>query len=116
MISARLVLNCGLCGSAKARLTSTATTMPAPAQTMPPRAVTGEDMRFRPKMNRNAAAKYDAWTTRLIIAGSLFLGPGFLNRLGRLEHAEHALGHDVAASHIAGAEQHGGESQRLFQH
>ncbi len=37
--------------------TSVATTMPAPAQTMPLRAVTGELMRFRPRMNRQAVRK-----------------------------------------------------------
>jgi hypothetical protein len=31
--------------------------MPAPAQTMPLRAVTGELMRFRPMMNRQAVMK-----------------------------------------------------------
>ena len=36
---------------------SVATTMPMPAQTMPLRAVTGELMRFRPRMNRAAAMK-----------------------------------------------------------
>ena len=56
-ISDRLVAKCGLSGLAKASETSTATTMPAPAQTMPPRAVTGELMRLRPNMKRNAAAK-----------------------------------------------------------
>ena len=34
-----------------------ATTMPAPAQRMPLRAVTGELMRFRPMMNRNAVSR-----------------------------------------------------------
>ena len=34
-----------------------ATNMPAPAHRMPPRAVTGELMRFRPKMNRIDAMK-----------------------------------------------------------
>jgi hypothetical protein len=34
-----------------------ATTMPQPAQTMPPRAVTGELIRFKPTMNSTAAAK-----------------------------------------------------------
>ena len=34
-----------------------ATSMPAPAQWMPVRAVTGELMRRRPRMNRMAAAK-----------------------------------------------------------
>ena len=36
---------------------SVATTMPTPAQTMPLRAVTGELMRFKPKMNSAAAMK-----------------------------------------------------------
>ena len=39
------------------KLASVATSMPTPAQTMPLRAVTGEVMRFRPKMNRNAASE-----------------------------------------------------------
>ncbi len=37
--------------------TSVATAMPAPAQTMPLRAVTGELMRFRPMMNSTAVRK-----------------------------------------------------------
>ena len=36
---------------------SVATTMPTPAQTMPLRAVTGELMRFKPRMNSAAATK-----------------------------------------------------------
>ena len=39
------------------KVTSVATSMPAPAQTMPLRAVTGELMRFRPMMNRNAVSR-----------------------------------------------------------
>ena len=39
------------------KLINVATSMPTPAQTMPPRAVTGELMRFKPKMNSTAARK-----------------------------------------------------------
>ena len=39
------------------KVTSVASTMPAPAQMMPRRAVTGDDMPLRPRMNRIATMK-----------------------------------------------------------
>ncbi len=39
------------------KVNSVATSMPAPAHTMPLRAVTGELMRFRPMMNRKAVTR-----------------------------------------------------------
>ena len=39
------------------KVTSVASTMPTPAHWMPRRAVTGEDMRFRPTMKSTAAMK-----------------------------------------------------------
>jgi hypothetical protein len=50
--SARFVVRCGRAASSTPKkyrkLASVATSMPTPATTMPERAVTGEDIRFRP--------------------------------------------------------------------
>ena len=43
-----------------ASVTSVASNMPAPAQRTPLTAVTGELMRFSPRMNRAAATRYDS--------------------------------------------------------
>ncbi len=44
----------------KANVTTVASTMPTPAQRTPLTAVTGELMRFRPRMNSAAAIRYES--------------------------------------------------------
>ncbi len=44
----------------KASVTSVASSMPSPAQRTPLTAVTGELMRFSPRMNRAAAIRYES--------------------------------------------------------
>ena len=46
-----------LCAPVTPKVATVAMTMPQPAWTMPLRAVTGEDMRLMPRMNRTAATK-----------------------------------------------------------
>ena len=51
------VIQAKLCMPGHRKVTRVATTMPAPAHTIPPRAVTGELMRFSPRIKSTAATK-----------------------------------------------------------
>ena len=56
-ISTAATIRLRLCMSGRKNVASTASSMPTPAHTMPPRAVRGELMRFSPRMNSSAARK-----------------------------------------------------------
>jgi len=56
MTSARPI-SARFCMPGRKNVTSTASSMPTPAHRMPPRAVRGELMRLRPRMNSSAAMK-----------------------------------------------------------
>ncbi len=56
-ISTAAMISPRCCMSGSSSVATTASSMPKPAHTMPPRAVRGELMRFRPRMNSRAAMK-----------------------------------------------------------
>src|ERR1700688_424342 len=108
--------------------------MPMPATRMPEDAVTGDDIRFRPYMNRKAAARSVAPIAsdgRFVSMVGISVLPGLVMRsvtdcrvvdfglrrsAAGLEHRQHAMGHGKAAGGIARTQQDRKESDGLFQH
>ncbi len=73
---------------------------------MPDSAVTGDDMRFRPKMKRTAAASP---LSPAMCCTNISLPPVAAG----LEHGEHSVCHDIAAGGIGRAERDGDEAEDL---